>query len=108
MNYIRHLNTFFSRVKADSQLSCNHISLYMALFQYWNYNRFEGAFPVYRANLMQLSKIGSKNTYHKCIKELHHAGYIRYHPAINKYLPVKVSMRRFDQLDDGKGDAQME
>jgi len=45
---------------------------------------------------MQLSKIGSKNTYHKCIKQLHQAQYILYHPAVSKYQPVKISMIRLD------------
>lgn len=49
---------------------------------------------------MQLSKIGSKNTYHKCVKQLHQAQYIIYHPAISKYQPVKISMIRLDTTKD--------
>lgn len=45
---------------------------------------------------MQLSKIGSKNTYHKCIKELHHAKYIYYHPAPSKFQVVRISVIRLD------------
>ena len=96
MNYIRHLNAFFSVARCDNRLTSSHVSLYMALFQYWNFNRFQNPFPVYRDTMMQLSKIGSKNTYHKCIKELHMASYIVYHPAISKYQPVKISMIRLD------------
>ena len=96
MNYIRHLNAFFSFVRNDKRLACSHVSLYLALFQYWNYNRFQNPFPVYRDNLMQLSKIGSKNTYHKCIKELHAAGYIMYNPSTSKFQPVKISLIRLD------------
>lgn len=96
MNYIRHLNAFFSFVRNDKRLACSHVSLYLALFQYWNYNRFQNPFPVYRDNLMQLSKIGSKNTYHKCIKELHAAGYIMYNPPTSKFQPVKISLIRLD------------
>ena len=96
MNYIRHLNAFYNLVKKDDRLAASHISLYMALFQYWNFNRFQNPFPVYRDNMMQLSKIGSKNTYHKCIKELHELRYIYYHPPLSKFLPVKVSIGRLD------------
>ncbi len=96
MNYIRHMNAFFTLVKKDERLTSSHVSLYMALFQYWNYNRFQNPFPVYRDNIMNLSKIGSKNTYHKCIKELHEARYIYYHPSPSKFLPVKVSIGRLD------------
>lgn len=96
MNYIRHLNAFFSFVRSDDRLACSHVSLYLALFQYWNYNRFQNPFPVYRDNLMNLSKIGSKNTYHKCIRELHEAKYIYYQPTASKFLPVRISVIRLD------------
>ncbi|MEP7239023.1 MAG: hypothetical protein ABI685_14185 [Ferruginibacter sp.] len=96
MNYIRHLTAFYNHVKKDDNLTASHISLYMALFQYWNFNRFQNPFPVYRDNMMKLSKIGSKNTYHKCIRELHELKYIYYHPSPSKFLPVKVSIGRLD------------
>lgn len=96
MNYIRHLNAFFSFVRSDERLACSHVSLYLALFQYWNFNRFQNPFPIYRENIMQLSKIGSKNTYHKCVKELHQAGYIIYKPPATKFQAVKISMIRLD------------
>ena len=96
MNYIRHLNAFFSSIRSDNRLTSSHVSLYLALFQYWNFNRFQNPFPVYRVNMMQLSKIGSKNTYHKCIKELHLAQYIHYHPPASKFQPVRISMIRLD------------
>jgi hypothetical protein len=96
MNYVRHLNAFFSYVKTDTRLTASHVSLYMALFHYWNFNRFQNPFYIYRENIMQLSKIGSKNTYHKCIKELHSARYIFYHPATSKYQPIRISVVRLD------------
>ncbi len=100
MNYIRHLNAFFSFISTDTRLSASHVSLYMALFQYWNFNRFQNPFPIYRDNMMRQSKIGSKNTYHKCIKELHEAKYIYYHPSPSKFLPVKVSLARLDVQEE--------
>ena len=45
---------------------------------------------------MQLSKIGSKNTYHKCIKELHNAQYIYYHPGASRFSLVRISINRLD------------
>ncbi len=97
MNYIRHLNAFFAVVRYDNRLTTSHISLYMALFQYWNFNRFQNPFTVYRNDIMRLSKIGSKNTYHKCMKELHQARYIFHHPSATKYQPVKISMMMLDK-----------
>lgn len=97
MNYIKHLNAFFGFIKNDNRLTASHVSLYLALFQYWNFNRFNNPFPIYRSDIMKLCKIGSKNTYHKCIKELHQYKYIFYHPAAHKYQPVKISMLRLDK-----------
>lgn len=51
---------------------------------------------------MQLSKIGSKNTYHKCIKELHLAQYIFYHPAPSKFQVVRISVIRLDTEPEQK------
>ncbi len=107
MNYIRHLNGFFNRAAADNNLSATHISLYMALFQCWNYDRFGDVFTVRRNSIMQLGKLGSKNTYHRCIKQLHTAGYIRYYPGLRKGQPAKVSMRRFDLLPHENDEAQL-
>lgn len=45
---------------------------------------------------MQLSKL-SKNTYHKCIKELHEAKYIYYHPSPSKFQAVRISVIRLDK-----------
>jgi hypothetical protein len=106
MNYIRHLNGFFARSATDSRLLSTHISLYMALFQHWNYNRFEDSFTVFRHDIMRMSKLGSKNTYSRCIRQLHAAGYIRYYPGLNRGLPARVNIRRLDLLIDAGGEAQ--
>ncbi len=49
---------------------------------------------------MQLSKIGSKNTYHKCIKQLHEAKYIYYHPAVNRFHLVRISVIPLDKQEE--------
>ena len=96
MNYIKHLNGFFELVAGDGRLTAYHISLYLALFQFWNLNRFSEKFPVNRTELMVLSRIGSVNTYAKCMKELDRWGYIRYFPSANRYSGSEVSCIGFD------------
>lgn len=49
---------------------------------------------------MKLSKIGSKNTYHKCIRELHEAKYIYYQPSPSRFLPVRISVIRLDVQEE--------
>ncbi len=105
MNYVRHLNGFFERLAEDKRLSSYHISLYIALFQHWNANRFSDQFTISRAEMMQLGRIGSANTYARCIKELGDWGYIAYLPSSNLHSGSKVTCIRFDTTGSTTGDA---
>lgn len=96
MNYIKHLTGFFEKVSADHDLNPTHISLYMSIFQLWNQNRFQNPIGISRDELMRISKIASSATYHKCIKELHEKGYIKYSPSFN---PFKGSTLEVINLD---------
>ena len=100
MNYIRHLNGFFMRMSDDQRITSFHISLYMALFQVWNLNRFQNPFAIVRDEMMQLSRIGSVNTYARCIKQLQEWGYIRYVPTSNMYVGSHVTCISFDTASD--------
>lgn len=103
MNYIRHLNGFFERLAEDERLSSYHISLYIALFQHWNANRFSDQFTISRTEMMQLARIGSANTYARCMKELTDWGYITYLPSSNLHSGSKVTCIRFDTATDTAG-----
>jgi hypothetical protein len=107
MNYIRHLYAFYHQVKRDDRLSPTHVSLYLAIFQYWNYNRFQNPFRIDKDELMLLSKIGSKNTYYKCLKDLHSYRYIIYHTGITKFQNRKISVVRLEPKPEEKGLKQL-
>lgn len=96
MNYIKHLNSVFQVFARDSRLNPTHISLYMALFQIWNINRFPDLFFINREEVMQRSKIGSKATYHRCLKNLDYWKYITYLPSHNPYKGSQIKMLIFD------------
>lgn len=96
MNYIKHLTGFYNKIVYDERLNPTHISLYLALFQFWNLNRFQNPISVSRNELMKLCKISAYATYHKCIKELHNFGYIRYMPSFNPYKGSLVYLYDFD------------
>lgn len=89
MNYIRHLAGFFDRVAKDDRLGPLHVSMYVSLFQFWNASRFKNPISISRSELMRVSKISAKATYHKCIKELNNYGYLRYEPSFN---PIRGSL----------------
>ena len=97
MNYIKHLTGFFDKVINDHTLNPTHISLYIALFQFWNCNRFRNPISISRDEVMRISKISSKATYHKCLKNLHTLGYLRYEPSYNPYKGSMVFMFNFSE-----------
>ncbi|WP_053187914.1 hypothetical protein, partial [Sunxiuqinia dokdonensis] len=100
MNYIAHLNAFFDRVSGDGRLTAYHISLYLALFRQWNACRFSERFVISRAEMMDLARIGSANTYARCMKELTDWGYIRYKASSNLHRGSEVSCIRLDTMND--------
>lgn len=100
MNYIKLLNAAFEKFFFDDRLNPTHISLYMALFQEWNSNRFANLFYVNRRELMQVAKIGSKSTYHRCITDLSHWNYLNYFPSNNPYKGSKIKMAIIGTSDE--------
>ena len=96
VNYIKHLKGVFLQFSKDNRLNPTHISLYVALFQIWNNNRFLEEFYINREEVMSFSKIGSKSTYHKCIRELNHWKYLIYYPSHNPFKGSKIKMFNFE------------
>lgn len=99
VNYIKHLNGVFLQFSKDSRLNPTHISLYIALFQLWNQNRFPEEFYINRSEVMQFSRIGSKTTYHRCIRELSHWKYILYSPSHNPFKGSRIRLFNFGTSD---------
>ncbi|KUM16337.1 transcriptional regulator [Flavobacterium psychrophilum] len=97
MNYIKHLTGFFDRIVQDRNLNPTHISLYIALFQFWNVNRFQNPISITRDEVMRISKICSKATYHKCMRELNDKGYIKYEPSFNPFKGSMVILFNFSE-----------
>ena len=95
MNYIKHLTGFFEKVAIDKTLNPTHVSLYISLFQFWNCNRFKNPISINRDEVMRISKISSKATYHKCLKNLHSLGYLNYEPSYNPFKGRHVYLFNF-------------
>ena len=92
VNYIQHLTQVYIRIADDDRLTSNHVSIYLALFQLWNTEHFPKSFIIMRQEVMQLSKVTSKSSYHRCLKQLHDFGYISYEPSHNAMIGSRVSM----------------
>ena len=95
MNYIKHLNAVFQKFYTDERLNTTHFSLYMALFQFWNINRFPEEFYIDRQEIMKLSKIGSTTTYHGCLKQMDSWEYLKYMPSHNPFKGSKIKLFNF-------------
>lgn len=106
MNFVKHLIEWMDYITMDERLTPHHVSLYLALFQSWNLDHFRNPVSISRQQIMQVSKIGSVNTYSKCMKELDAWGYFRYEPSYNPLRGSKVYMYRFDRGTD-KADGQL-
>lgn len=102
MNYIKHLTGFFNKIGDENKLNPTHISLYLALFQCWNVNRFKNPTGISREGIMKASKINSNATYHKCMKELQTLGFIEYLPTYNPHSSSNVNMINFSEEPKAK------
>ena len=97
MSQTKEIINFFAHVIKDNRLHPSHISIYVALFQCWSMNRLQSPFRIYRGEVMRLGKVKSLGTYHKCIKELHLAGFIMYSPSYDPYIGSLVDIVDFEE-----------
>lgn len=90
MERLKELTNFYTAIKEDHRIGTTHISLYMALFQFYNLNGFTNPVEITRAAVMKVSKIQGIATFHSCIKDLIDSGYIIYKPSFNPSISSKV------------------
>jgi len=83
MGEVKELTSFFAAIREDNRIGISHISLYMALFQFYNLNQFRNPVEISRASVMEVAKMSGLATYHKCIRDLVEFGYIEYQPSYN-------------------------
>ena len=90
MNEVKELTSFYSAIREDNRIGATHISLYMALFQFYNLNGFKNPIHITRIRVMETAKISGLATYHKCIKDLVEYGYIKYRPSFNPAIGTQI------------------
>ena len=104
VNYIKHLENIFAKISLDDRLSTVHLGLYYSLFHQWNLAKFQNPISICRSELMRTSKVGSANTYTRCLRELNDWGYIDYKPSNNPCRGSLVNLYRFDTSTDNSCD----
>jgi len=92
MAEVQQLTDFYSATRNDPRIGATHISVYMALFQFYNLNNFQNPIQIKRTLVMEAAKINGLATFHKCIKDLHEYGYIQYIPSYNPAINSLVFM----------------
>jgi hypothetical protein len=85
-------NDYFKKLSEDYRIGAAHISLFTALYFKWSRCKFSERFRVLRAEMMKLSKIDSKSTYHKHLRDLIEYGYIEYEPCYEPGVGSEVRM----------------
>jgi hypothetical protein len=91
MKFATQVDQFLKKAADDKHLLPSHISLFMAMF-YYSPDKPGDHFQVSRKKLMRFSRIKSKATYHKCIRELVACGYIDYQPSYDPYRASSVAL----------------
>lgn len=92
MGQVKELTSFYSAIRSDYRIGTTHISLYMALFQFYNLNRLQNPIQITRTAVMEVAKISGLATYHKCMKDLVEFGYIQYEPSYNPAVNSQVRL----------------
>lgn len=81
MDVFQPLADFYDTIGEDARIRVTHISLYVALLHRWNLNGGRNPVVITREGLMRAAKISARQTYNKCLRELHEYGYIKYLPS---------------------------
>ena len=93
MKYTLHFSGFYDNIR----LNATHISLYLALFQFWNLNYFQNLSSISRHEIIKLSKVAAFGTYHKRIKDLKNFAHFEYLPSFNSCKKSLLNLYNFDE-----------
>lgn len=97
MNSNSELSAFYEKILADARIGTTHISLFMAFYQLWNLGGRRSPVLIKRRQVMELAKISSSATYHKCLKHLVQYGYVHYFPCSNPANKSEIYFTKKDQ-----------
>ncbi len=75
------LSDFLMVAQDDPRITTSHICVFVTLIHIWSDRDWQNPIAVKSRIIMDLAKISSTATYHKCIKDLHDFGYIKYQPS---------------------------
>lgn len=87
----KQLKEVLMAIHSDASITTTDMALLYAMIIYYTKEEHREFFQVSRSGLMEISKISSTRTYHKCIKKLIRLGYIVYTPSYHPEFGSRVS-----------------
>lgn len=100
INFIRHLDLFYSIVDGDNTFDANQISLYVSLFRAWNENFFTNPFFPGRNNLIKSSRLKSNKTFYHTLQALSDKNLVRYYPPSSIFIRGTYCLSSFEMEGD--------
>lgn len=79
------LSNFLERAKLDERILPSHLAVFTAIHHLLAKTNNENNVKITRKKVMQLAKISSISTYHRCLNELVMYNYIFYTPSFDHY-----------------------
>jgi hypothetical protein len=86
----RQLSGFLEAIEDEGRIGPIHICVYFVLFDMYAKQSFRNPVTVYSKDAMRLSKILSRDSYLRCIKELAEMGHIRFESSRKKNQPSRI------------------
>lgn len=90
MEALNPLGRFFTAIRQDGRISITHIGVFAALLEAWLEAGGQNPLSAYSHEIMKVAKISAQRTYHRCIRDLHDFGYVRYEPSFKRNVRSKV------------------
>ncbi|PWS32179.1 hypothetical protein [Pedobacter paludis] len=93
MDTAQLLADFFKAIRTDPRINTAHIGLYISIVHYWHTHQSVNPIRAFSRELKELAKISGNHTYHKCMRDLHDGGHIRYEASYNRHLGSRIYLK---------------
>ncbi len=90
MDGLKCLSDFFDAIRSDGRIGATHIAIYAALLQYRKGKDFINPIQAFSREIMEIAKVSSAITYHRCIRALSDYGYIAYEASYDRMKASKI------------------
>jgi hypothetical protein len=77
------LLVYYEKISKDERLDLEHLNLFTSIYYWWAQNKFQNPLAITSKMLMDMSRLKTLSAYHKCIRDLHEYGYIKYIPSLH-------------------------